>query len=178
MGAQIKMVDVAKGDIIYGNNMEEAKYWTHCSDDSRALPAKEQGLSTISDEIAGKFAFKLAPHYIFYPVTLLEDPDLEYSEKQEKQLENALAFIKQNRYDRGEELLADLMDQTANKSYVAIYNLGVIKEAQGQLKDAKELYQMADKLTMEPVEEINEAINRIDAAIAKREKALQQVAQK
>ncbi len=178
MGAQIKMVDVAKGDIIHGSTMQESADWAHCSDDSRALPAKADGLEKLSNVIADKFVYKLAPHYVYYYVVLLEDPDLEYSDAQKKNLEVALEFIKHNRYDRAEKLLADLMETTGGKSYVAAYNLGVIKEAQGQLSEAKDLYKMADELTVEPVEEINNAINRIDQAIEKRDRALKQIAVK
>jgi hypothetical protein len=176
LGAQIKMVDIAKGDIIYGNTIQENDYWTHCSDDRNALPSKSQGLDSLANTIAQKFVFKLAPHYIYYEVALLDKPDIDYSDRQEQELTSALEFIEHKRYDRSEKLLSGLMESTSNRSYVAAYNLGVVKEAQGQFEEAKTLYALADELTLKPVEEINDAINRIDQAILKRKRALAQMA--
>ncbi len=175
LGVQIKMVDVERGDIIYGNTLSDEAAWEHCRDDKRVLPSKKQGLDLLSDRIIRDFIYKLTPHYIYFHVTLLEEPDLEFTERQEMLLENALAFIDHNRMDRAEVLLQELFTQTGRQSYVAAYNIGVVKEAQGQYEDAKYYYTIADELAMSPVEEINYSINRIDASIRKRKLALEQI---
>lgn len=175
LSVQFKMVDVERGDIIYGDTLSNSEAWTHCSDDKYVLPSKRQGLEELSDPIVRDFVYKLTPHYVYFRVALLEEPDLEYSEQQEVLLENALAFIDHNRLDRGEKLLQELFFQTGRGSYVAAYNLGVVKEAQGQYEEAKNYYQIADELAMAPVEEINIAINRIEASIRKQKLAIEQI---
>ena len=175
LGVQIKMVDVERGDIIYGDTLQGEGAWEHCSDDKRVLPSKAQGMDYLSDSLVKDFVYKLTPHYVYFRVALLEDPDMEYTEQQEMLLENALAFIDHNRLDRGETLLQELFIQTGGMSYVAAYNLGVVREAQGQYDDAKRYYEIADGLAMAPVEEINIAINRIEASIRKRKLALEQI---
>jgi tetratricopeptide (TPR) repeat protein len=175
LSSEIRMIDTKKGDIIYGDTINKTEEWTHCNDDSRALPSTEMAAQTLADRIGNAFVYKLVPHYVYFTVELLEDPDLEYTENQEKLLKNSLAFIKQNRYDKAEELLSRLIESTDEKSYVPIYNIAVIKEAQGKYEEAKALYSQADKLTIEPVEQINTAINHIDKIIEQNKQALNQI---
>jgi len=175
LSSEVRMIDVQRGDIIYADQMVESAEWSHCNDDSKAMPSTEMGAQFLATAMSKKFAFKLTPHYRTFNVTLLEDPDLEYSEPQEKLLENALVYIKQNRYDRAEDLLTKLIESTGRESFVPIYNLGVIKEAQGDYVNAKNFYEAADKLTVEPVSEISASIIRIDTLIEKRNAAMQQI---
>jgi len=175
LDAEIRMIDTQRGDIIYADTINKTASWKHCNDDSRALPSTMMASQKLASAIAKDFSYKLVPHYVYYKVALLEKPDLEYTEQQEKLLKSSLEFIKQNRYDRAEALLKKLITSTGEKSYVPIYNLAVIKEAQGDYEGAKALYAKADALTLEPVEEINKAINHINKVIAENEKALQQL---
>jgi hypothetical protein len=175
LDAEIRMIDTQKGDIIYADTLNDTKSWKHCSDDSRALPSTTMASQQLAAEIASSFAYKLVPHYVYYNVELLDKPDLKYTKKQELLLKSSLAFIKQNRYDRATTLLNKLISSTNEKSYVALYNLGVITEAQGKYKEAKALYSKADQLTIEPVKQINLAINHIDKVIRENELALNQL---
>ncbi|EDZ61489.1 conserved hypothetical protein [Sulfurimonas gotlandica GD1] len=72
-------------------------------------------------------------------------------------------------------MLQGLLDQVDGKSYVVAYAYGVVNEAQGKFDEAKKIYAMADGLTVEPVDEINLAVTRIDNMIAKREEAKKQM---
>jgi curli biogenesis system outer membrane secretion channel CsgG len=176
LSAELRMVDVSRGDIIYADTLSKNAEWGHCEDDSRAMPTKEMGGVHLANVIAKQFAYKLTPHYRAFEVSLLEDPDLDYTDQQEFYLENALRYIEQNRYDKAETLLIDLINATGEQSYVPFYNLGVIKEAQGHYSEAKNYYAIADNLMIEPVDEINAAILRIDRAIAKRKLTKEQLA--
>jgi tetratricopeptide (TPR) repeat protein len=109
-------------------------------------------------------------------VTLLEDADLDYNDAQERLLESSLEYIEQNRYDKAEKLLMELIDSTKQQSFVAFYNLGVVKEAQGEYKKAKEYYKMADDLMVKPVEEVSIANNRINSIIENEHKTQEQMA--
>ena len=175
LSAELRVVDVTKGDIIFADTLSKRASFSHCVDDSRGLPSRGMVAQNLSNQIADEFAYKLTPHYREFYVSLLEDPDLDYTSEQEKLLKVSLEYIKQARYDKAEGFLTRLIDSTGGKSYVPFYNLGVIKEAQGKYKDAKEDYGYADNLMIEPVAEINEAIVRINKLIAKRQKTLKQL---
>jgi curli biogenesis system outer membrane secretion channel CsgG len=175
LSAELRMVDVAKGDIIYADTMNPTAVYEHCSDDSRPLPSTEIAAQGLAQAIANTFAYKLTPHYRAFDVTLLEKPDLDYNDKQEQLLKASLTYVEQGRYDKAEQLLTELIDSTNQKSYVAFYNLGVIKEAEGKYDEAKEYYANADDLMLEPVEEVNLAVNRINSLIAKRDQTRTQL---
>jgi curli biogenesis system outer membrane secretion channel CsgG len=175
LSAELRMVDVSKGDIIYADTMNPTSVYTHCIDDSRPLPSREIAAQSLAQSIANDFSYKLTPHYRTFEVSLLEDPDLDYNDTQEKLLKVSLEYIKQGRYDKAERFLVDLIDSTAEKSFVPFYNLGVIKEAEGKYDEAKEYYENADNLMIEPVEEINFAVQRINSLIAKRKKTRNQL---
>ncbi len=127
------MVDIEKGDIIYSDALKGTNHWRTCSDQSNALPSPSRGLEILSQNLASRFASQLTPHYRTFYVVLLEDPDTDYSDLQEDMLENALIYIEHQRYDKAEQLLSRLLDETNERSYVAAYNLGVIREINGEL---------------------------------------------
>jgi curli biogenesis system outer membrane secretion channel CsgG len=176
LSAQLRMVDVTKGDIIYADTLAKNIEWQHCEDDSRAMPSKEMGAQQLALHIAKKFAYKLTPHYRQFEVTLLEDPDLDYNDRQESLLKNSLKYIEQGRNDKAEKLLIDLINSTGKQSYVPFYNLGVIKEAEGKYVEAQNFYGVADNLMIEPVDEINAAVVRIKDLIRKRKISQEQMA--
>ena len=175
LAAEIRVVDVSRGDIIYADTLSRERVFKHCSDDSRALPTTAMAAQNLAESIANSFTYKLTPHYRVFSVSLLEDPDLDYTSEQKKLLKVSLEYIEQGRYDKAEQFLTRLIDSTGGKSYVAFYNLGVIKEAEGKYKEAKEYYDYADNLMIEPIAEINEAIVRINSLITKREKTMKQL---
>ncbi len=176
LSAEVKVVDVQKGDILYANTLNKQNVYAHCLDDSRALPSMEMAAQNLSQVMANEFTYRLTPHYKHFEVVLLEEPDLDYTDKQEELLKVSLKYIEQGRYDKAERFLTDLIDATDSKSYVAFYNLGVIKEAEGKYEEAKEYYSYADNLMVEPVEEINNAVVRINSLIDKRQKTREQLA--
>lgn len=175
LSADMRIVDVFKGDIIYADTLKRVKSYKHCIDDSRSLPAPNLVAQELASSIAQSFTYKLLPRYKYFEVILLEEGDLDYTDKQEELLEFSLEYIEQKRYDKAEQLLFELIDATAQQSYVAFYNLGVVKEVEGNYVEAKEYYEMADKLMLEPVEEISEAYIRIKKLIRKRERAHSQI---
>ncbi len=175
VSAEVRITDVTKGDIIFADTLSKNANYEHCSDDSNALPSKEIAGQKLAIKMANEFTFKLTPHYRHFEVSLLEEPDLEYNDKQEELLKVALEYIEQNRYDKAEKLFLKLVDTTKSQSYVPFYNLGVISEARGKLKEAKEYYEYADNLMVKPVEEINEAVTRIDRLISQRQQTREQI---
>ena len=175
LSSEIRIVDVEKGDIIFADTLNKNAVYKHCVDDQRVIPSTEIAAQKLASSMANEFTYKLTPHYRHFKVALLEDPDTEYSDRAEELLEVSLEYIEHARYDKAEKLLTSLVDETSSKSYVPFYNLGVISEARGKYTEAKEYYEYADELMVRPVDEINEAVIRIDRLIAKREKTRSQL---
>lgn len=175
LSAQLRMVDVAQGDVIYADTLEETAQWRHCSDDANPMPSKQMAADHLATLIAKRFAYKLTPHYVTFEVELLDDPDTDYTDGQEKLLEYALTYIEQKRYDKAEQLLRQLLDDTGQRSYVPFYNLGVLYERKGQFREALNYYEAADRLTLEPVDAISAAVVRVRRLIVQSETARAQM---
>lgn len=169
LSADLKIVDVSKGDIIYADSFSRFAKHKHCRDYQKALPTRASVANSLALRIANDFTYKLTPHYKYFSVYLLEDPDLDYDDMQERLLKNALEYIKHSRFEKAETLLRRLINSTGEQSYVAFYNLGVVKEALGDYEKALSYYKKADDLAIEPVEEINLANVRLHSNIQKHE---------
>lgn len=177
LAATVKMTDVALGDIIVAENFSKHQSWTSCVDQMQRLPAISAGLDALTNEVASQFVAMLTPQYRTLEVVLLDEPDIDYSAAQSKTLSVALEFLEAGRLDKAEPLLTALLNATQERSYVAAYNLGVVKEALGQYDMAKRLYRLADQLQTRPVEPINQAVTRIESVIRKHDEALSQLKQ-
>jgi curli biogenesis system outer membrane secretion channel CsgG len=161
LSVNIQIVDVGRGDIIYGDAMQKEAAWSKCADDSHALISKSQGLGRLTKEMANEFVYKLTPNYKVANVVFLDDPDIEYTERQLQLLEYSYTYLGSGRLKKAEQLLSELFQSTHYKSYVAAYNLGLVKEVLGLYDDANTYYQIADELQVEPVDAINWAVIRI-----------------
>jgi DNA-binding MltR family transcriptional regulator len=71
--------------------------------------------------------------------------------------------------------MSNLNDSLNGKSYVVMYDLGVIKEARGNFDEAKKLYDFADDTSLKPIDEINSAVIRINKLIDERNQARAQI---
>jgi len=77
--------------------------------------------------------------------------------------------------EKADRFLSQLVFKTHSKSYVANYNLGVVKESQGEYQKAKQLFTLADNLLKKPNDIISDALERINRVIEKHQKAQQQL---
>lgn len=175
LSANIRVTNVTLGTVPYSDSISRTLTTKHCSDDTVMLPSKEQGAQRIAEQIAQQFIYKLKPNYVDIQITLLDSEDIDYSDRESSLLSNGLKYIAHKRFDKADQLLTELVSSTQYKSYVAAYNLGVVKEAKGDLIQANKYYRLADKLQIEPIEEINRAIIRIQTALIKNKKAHHQV---
>jgi len=171
----IRVIQVSSAEVLHSEKLKAARVNKQCEDGRASFISKVGAGQSMAKSMAKTFVKKLVPYYSSRQVSLLDDEDIEYTEREQALLKNALLFIKQNRLDKAEPLLMDLLKHTGFKSYVAAYNLGVVKEAQADLTKASEYYQLADQLQIEPVEEINAAINRIKVSKFKSNKAKAQL---
>lgn len=188
VSANINIVNVETGSIIYGDTITKEYSADSCKLGQSALGfigfdsspkqilSKGQALNRLTSEVAIEFVRKLTPHYTYLSVELLDEIELDnVTSSQEDTFEYALEYIKAGRMDKADKLLQRLLDEVNGKSYVVAYVFGVVKEARGNLEEARKMYKMADDLTVKPVEEINSALDRIDDSISKREEAKRQI---
>lgn len=188
VAANLNIVNVETGSIIYGDTISKTYSGDSCKagttnlglmvlkGEPESILSKGQALDKLASDIASEFTYKLTPHYVHFRVTLIDALDVEdASDEQVKKFESALEYIKAGRMNKAEKILTALSDEFEGKSYVVAYDVGVVYEALGQFDKAKKLYAMADELTVEPNEEINAGILRIDDLIAKREEAKKQM---
>lgn len=162
LSVSIKMTDIEYGDIIYADTSNRTSSYSHCSDYSRGLPNQGQVISNLSESIINDFISKISPTKINIEVELLDSPEIDYNDKQDKLLEHSLEYIKNGRFDKAEQLLSELLTSTNDKCFVASYNLGIVKEIQGEYELAKQLYNLADSLIIEPNEALDKAVLRIE----------------
>ncbi|SFV63959.1 hypothetical protein MNB_SM-5-565 [hydrothermal vent metagenome] len=179
VSANINIIDVAKGTIIYADTYVKNYSGDSCRDNyngSGQILSKAQALNRLTSQIATDFVYKLTPNYTYITVTLLDSIKLESAtDREKKEFENALKYIEATRYDRAKKILSKLIDLFDGKSYVVDYDMGIVYEATGDLERAKEFYTMADNVTPEPIDEVNEAMIRIDRLIAKQNEAQAQI---
>lgn len=169
LNVSIKMSDVEFGDIIYANTFNRTNTYSHCRDESGSLPNFGNIMNSFSNSISNEFISKISPTKRVMSVELLDKPEIDYNDKQKKLLEYSLKYIESARYDKAEQLLSELLTSTNDKCYVAAYDLGVVKESKGEYKLAKQLYDLADGLVLEPNEIINNAVNRINNQLQNKE---------
>lgn len=162
LDVSIKISDVEFGDIIYADTFNKSRTYSHCKDESGTLPNFGNIMNKFSNDISNEFISKISPNKRVLSIELLDDPEIDYTDKQDELLEYSLKYIESNRYDKAEQLLSELLTSTNDKCYVAAYNLAVIKEANSQYELAKQLYDLSDNLVLEPNDIINKAVNRIN----------------
>ncbi|MBL0709323.1 MAG: hypothetical protein JJW00_09760 [Sulfurimonas sp.] len=175
LAVEIKIISVENANIIYADTLKDKIQKRYCSDRGSSLLGKGEGLNLLADRLAKSFTSKISPYYASYKVELFDDPDIDYTDEQEKLLEDALKYIENRRYAKAEELLSRLLDSTDNRCYVAAYDLAILKESNAELEKAQKLYMLADSLIKEPNSSLDRAINRIDNSIYSKKQALKQL---
>ena len=175
LSVNIKLIDVEQGNIIFAKNYNKNSSHSYCSDSSYTLPNKGVVFTKFSEEIINEFIAVISPSKRVFSVELLEDPEIDYNDKQEKLLENSLEYLKLNRLNKAEELLSKLLNSTNDTCFVAAYNLGVVKESLGEYKKAKLLYNLAESLVQEPNELISGAVIRIEQSLQNKQSVEEQL---
>jgi len=178
LNATINAIDVNTAQVIDAVNI--SKNYQSDSCDGYNYMRAERALSGLADQAATEYVNRVAPHYVILQVELIDDVDsVDLTSKQEKLFDNALKYIEDGRLDRAEYLLKKLNEETGEKSYEILYDLGVVEEALGKLNEAKAAYEMADKVILDTGEEpnklVNKAIERINKLIEDQNKLKEQL---
>ena len=107
-------------------------------------------------------------------IVLLDDDDSDPPDEAEDRIERGIEWAEAGRMDRACELWHEAAD-IHSKGYAIPYLLGVCAETTGNLDEALKCYHNADRMTNEPVEEINKALARIKVRIGKEKRLEQQL---
>ena len=165
----INAIDVNTARVIDAFSISKSYQGDSCKDRWGFLWGQE-ALSRLADEAVDEYIKRVAPHTIILNVGLIDDVDsVDLSNRQEKMFENALIYISHGRFDKAEYLLKRLNEEIGEKSYEIAYDLGVVEEALGKIKEAKAAYELADRIILEkgiePNELVDEAVKRINVLI-------------
>jgi len=176
--SNVQFIKVDDGKIIFSKGFTKNTTLKHCTDDTDVLPSKKDINTQQAAQIANDLVQLVAPSYVEYSVTLLDDEDIKYTKEQSKQLEIALELIKNQRIEKANEILHLLNNELNNQSYTTLYNLAVTEESLGNLQKAYQLYQNGETLTLKKgkvIEEIAIALSRVKKSIDELEKANKQL---
>ena len=177
LSAELRVVDAGSGEVIHSETIRKSDTERHCMDDDNALPSRSAMLDSLADRVADAFIARFTPTYTYREVELMDKPVIDLSDDDEKRFDNALAYIEHGRYDRAMALLGEILHHTKDQSIAAAYNLGVLKEMQGDFQAARTLYRLADRHSPEPNEMIDRAIVRVGQEITESEAAKSQLKQ-
>ena len=187
VSASINIIDMETASLIYADNITKTYSGDTCkgggfdlgvitiSSENKSILSIGQAKTKLTNLIADEFVYKLTPHYIYFEVSLLDDIEFEITDRQVEEFEVALEYINAGRFNKAEKIMSNLNDSLNGKSYVVMYDLGVIKEARGNFDEAKKLYDFADDTSLKPIDEINSAVIRINKLIDERNQARAQI---
>jgi len=169
-----KVVNVATGEIVASETLTGHTSDKGCSGSGQPIRGKGEMLAEAKKQALSKFRLIMAPYRVSMKIVLLDDDDSDPPDAAEDRIERGIEWAKAGRMDRACELWHEARD-IHPKGYAIHYLLGVCAEISGDLDKALQCYQKADRMTGEPVEEINQALGRIRVRIGKERRLEQQL---
>ena len=169
-----KVVSVTTGEIVASETLTGHTSDRGCRDSGQPIRGKGEMLAVAKKEALSKFRLMMAPYHVRMEIVLLDDDDSDPPDAAEDRIERGIEWAKAGRMDRACELWHEACD-IHPQGYAIHYLLGVCAEISGDLDKALECYQKADRMTGEPVEEINQALGRIRVRIGKEKRLEQQL---
>lgn len=170
----IKIIKISNGSTLFAKTYSKQTEYEHCSDDSNSLPSKKYVNTILAKLIAKDIIKDIAPSYVYYDVTILDDLDIDLTSAQEILFDNALKMIELKRLQKANQMLQRLDNQTEHQSYVIIYDLAITYEALGNIKKAHNLLLLAENIAIDKgkiIDEITTSIHRVQKSINERTKA-------
>ena len=168
-----KVVSVATGQIVASETLTGQSNDKGCHD-SGTLKGRQEMLVEAKGQALSKFRLIMAPYSVSMEIVLLDDDDSDPPDAAEDKIERGIEWAKAGRMDRACELWHEASD-IHSKGYAIPYLLGVCAETTGNFDEALKCYQNADRMTSQPVEEINKALARIKVRIGKEKRLEQQL---
>jgi len=167
---------VADAKILYIQPFNESLKEKECSYTHYPSINEESMLNALQDRVIDKFINSIAPQKISYEIEVLSKTPKNYSLEEKEALKNALYFVEEEKYPQAEVWFTKLVTLSNHESFTALYNLGIMQEANGKYAQALQTYIESQKLddkeiglSVEAIERINrtqkmeiEAINEIE----------------
>ena len=175
---EVKLIQVNNGKTIFTNTYAKSSKYKHCSDDAYTLPNKTTENNRLAYNIAHDLVKDIAPSYVYFSITLLEDIDIDLTNTQEILFENALEMIQYKRINKANKMLLELNKQLASRSYVVLYNLAITEESLGNITRAYEFLKEAEDVSLQSqgvVEEIIIYVKKIEQNLSEKRKVNKQL---
>ncbi len=177
LNSNINITRVSNADIIFSKTFNVSTIQDKCNDENIRLISNSSVFNMLSKDISKQFVVLIAPSYKNITLELIDDEDIDYTDKQSKLLENALKLIELNDIQSANKILQQLVNLTKYQSSTALYNLAITYEYLNQYENANNTYQKAKNITIQ--NDMNELIiysaNRIKKVIENRDKAIKQI---
>lgn len=177
MSVSMNIVNTQTASVIYDDIINKEYFEDSCKvtgepnqvSNNNFVPPAAFIFQKLTAELTNEFVSKLAPGYVYFNTVLLDSIELEsVTDEQKTAFEKALVYGKDDNMDKAEIILTKLNKELGEKSYVVTYTLGLVKEAQGDFDQSKIMYDTADKLSMNSIDEIKSAVERINNSIERR----------
>ncbi|MFA9374340.1 MAG: hypothetical protein ACERKK_09285 [Poseidonibacter sp.] len=163
VNTKVKLIKVSNSKTIFTKNYSASNKIKKCIDQNIVLPTKRDQNTKLAGYIATQLVKDIAPSYVYFTAELMDEPDIDYTDIQKGLLKTSLVLIENKRLEKAEKLLKKLNKLTNFKSYVALYNYGIVNEALGNVEEALNLFKKAEDISLMTKVEENIAIAIIRA---------------
>ncbi len=167
-----KLIDVETGRILYSNSISHTVSDSACTD-KRPVADSLTLLNNAKAAVKNEFRSDVAPYKTNVTLELADSTDDISTYEAKKKFKSGLSFARGNRMDRACEFWKDA-SALSPKSFSILYNLGICAELYGQLEQALETFNKADRLLEKPDKRVSEAISRVSSSIEKQRRLQQQ----
>jgi hypothetical protein len=170
-----KVVRVSTGEILTSEILAGRAVDDVCRGSERALEDRQMLLARAKSQAIEKFREIVAPYYVDIEIKLVTRDDSKMSSETKKRIDAGVKWVDSGRLDRACEFWheAHILHP---QGYAISYLLGVCAELSGNLKEALSYYEKADRNTGSPVDEISEALGRVQVNIEKQKQLADELA--
>lgn len=169
----VKLIDVETGRVVYANDFSATSTDQACTDE-RAVITNVELLRKAKEKLKADFRGDVAPYFISMRIELMQSTEGIKSSEAEKKFYQGMEYAKAGRLDRALEFWSEAKELSPQAPSL-LYNLGICFEVRGDLEQALDLFNKADKVHGKPDVRITTAINRVSQAIQKQKKLKEQI---
>lgn len=168
-----KVINVETGRVLYADVLNAQSHISKMCSDGGSLQDKESALDEAMMSAMVRFRRNIAPYYVTLTVQL-KKKDKNAPKYISELINDGVDWAKNGRLDRACEIWRNAYGKFPD-SVALNYNIGVCEEMAGNLKDALNFYQKADRMLVKPDEDISSALLRIKKRIKEQEKLREQI---
>ncbi len=170
-----KVVRVSTGEILTSEILAGHAVDDVCRGSERALEDRQTMLARAKSQAIEKFREIVAPYYVDVEIKLVTRDDSKMSSETKKKIDTGVKWVEAGRLDRACESWKEA-HRLHPQGYATPYLLGVCAELSGNLEEALNYYETADCNTGSPVEEISDALGRVNVNIEKQNQLADELA--